>query len=312
MENNLRVYSWDDIVSGKFFSLSQLHAAGFEGTALTVGGFDGVHLGHQALFEAVLGQKNLLPGVITFGTPPKARLHPEGFSGSVCTMEQRMEAFGKAGFAFVVVIDFSGDFGRMDGVVFIQTLREKLHMAYLAEGTDFRCGYKGAVTIDFLQDFARRNGIGLDVVEPVIADGVRVSSSAIRNGLLEGNLAQCRRFLGRNFVLDGRHFQWQWELSPDVEVSSSPKSILIGRKRAEASGIFQMLPAEGLYQVKLQRAGVHDGDCLGTACIQDGVLKIAVSAGGGQDVSPAHVRHRFSSVGEIAVEAVEFIGDSAE
>ena len=240
MENNLRVYSWNDIVSGNFFPRSQLLAAGYEGTALTVGGFDGAHLGHQALFNAVLGQKNLLPGIITFGTAPKSRLHPESFAGSVYTMEQRLQCFKDAGFAFVVVIDFSGDFGRMDGVTFLQHLKDRLYMAYLAEGTDFRCGYKGAVNIDFLRDFALKNHVQLEVVEPVIAEGVRISSSEIRNSLLEGDFARCRRFLGRNFALGGSCFQWYWH-----------QDSLVGTRLRGPCGCLQILPPAGSYPVIL-------------------------------------------------------------
>lgn len=240
MENNLRVYSWNDIVSGNFFPRSQLLAAGYEGTALTVGGFDGAHLGHQALFNAVLEQKHLLPGVITFGTSPKARLHPESFSGSVYTMEQRLQSFREAGFAFVVVIDFSGDFGKMDGVTFLQHLKDQLYMAYLAEGTDFRCGYKGAVNIDFLKEFSLQNNVVLEVVDPVIAEGVRISSSEIRNSLLEGDFDRCRRFLGRNFALGGSCFQWQWR-----------HDSLVGIRRRGPCGCLQILPPAGSYSVTL-------------------------------------------------------------
>lgn len=238
MESNLRVYSWNDIVSGNFFTRSQLLAQGYEGTALTVGGFDGLHLGHQALFNAVLGQKQLLPGVITFGTSPKAHLHPESFSGSVYTMEQRLQCFREMGFAFVVVIDFSGDFGKMNGVTFLQHLKEQLYMAYLAEGTDFRCGYKGAVNIDFLKEFSLQNDVVLEVVEPVIVGGVRVSSSQIRNSLLQSDFSRCRQFLGRNFALGGNCFQWQWK-----------ENSLVGVKKKGPCGCLQILPPAGSYQV---------------------------------------------------------------
>lgn len=271
MNDALRVYSWDDIASGGFLSFSELTAAGYEGTALTVGGFDGVHLGHQALFSAVMAQKNLLPGVVTFGTSPKARLNPEHFAGSVCTMEQRLQLFREAGFAFVVVIDFSGDFGRMDGVIFLQHLREQLYMRYLAEGTDFRCGYKGSVNIDFLRKFSQDTGVQLEVVEPVIAEGVRVSSSEIRRSLLEGDLVRCSRLLGRNFSLGGSCFDW-----------SQKGASLLGRRRRGPCGCMQVLPPDGSYQVALYwkegKAFQH-----GQAVIQGGILRFTPPAGEADD-----------------------------
>lgn len=271
MNDALRVYSWDDIASGAFLSPEELAAAGYEGTALTVGGFDGVHLGHQALFSAVMAQKRLLPGVVTFGTSPKARLNPEHFAGSVCTMEQRLNLFREAGFAFTVVIDFSGDFGRMEGVVFLQHLRDNLSMRYLAEGTDFRCGYKGSVNIDFLRSFARETGVRLDVVEPVIAEGVRVSSSEIRCALLEGDLVRCSRLLGRNFSLGGSCFDWSQE-----------GASLLGTRRRGPCGCMQVLPPDGTYQAVLYW---KDGKSFqrGQVVIQGEILRFTSPVGEADD-----------------------------
>ena len=297
MENNLRVYSWNDIASGNFFPRSQLLAAGYEGTALTVGGFDGAHLGHQALFDAVLSQKKLLPGVITFGTSPKARLNPENFSGSVYTMEQRLQCFREAGFAFVVVIDFSGDFGRMDGVTFLQHLKNQLHMSFLAEGTDFRCGYKGAVNIDFLRDFAQQNGLVLEVVDPVIVDGVRVSSSQIRNSLLQGDFSRCRLFLGRNFALGGNCFQWQWK-----------ENSFVGMRTQVPCGCLQILPPAGSYQVtvhcKIQSKDASIEKVVSfaeKAIIQDESLKIPLPKEILEDLSD-----RMIDTERVLVDSVEF------
>ena len=297
MENNLRVYSWNDIVSGNFFSRHQLLERGYEGTALTVGGFDGAHVGHQALFDAVLGQKNLLPGVITFGISPKARLNPESFSGSVYTMEQRLQCFQEAGFAFVVVIDFSGDFGRMDGVTFLQHLKNQLHMSFLAEGTDFRCGYKGAVNIDFLRDFAQQNGLVLEVVDPVIVDGVRVSSSQIRNSLLQGDFSRCRLFLGRNFALGGNCFQWQWK-----------ENSFVGMRTQAPCGCLQILPPAGSYQVtvhcKIQSKDASIEKVVSfveKAIIQDESLKIPLPKEILEDLSD-----RMIDTERVLVDSVEF------
>ncbi len=297
MENKLGVFTWDDIISGKFYPRSHLAVAGYEGTAVTVGGFDGAHRGHQALFSAVLRQKNLLPGVITFATSPKARFHPETFSGSVYTMEQRLRVFQETGFAFVVVIDFSGDFGKMDGVVFLQHLKERLYMSYLAEGTDFRCGYKGAVTIDFLKDFAEKNQVELEVVEPVIAEGVRISSSEIRRSLLEGDFARCRRFLGRNFALGGSCFQWQWS-----------HQSLLGMRLRDSSDSLQILPPAGRYDVKIHcEVGQKDKKNCGRRSFSfEG--RVVVQEESLEMILPAQVYGGLPSTEDLMVQSVEFIG----
>ncbi len=290
MSDVLRVYSWDDIVGGSFPTRQQLAAAGFEGTALTVGGFDGVHLGHQALLSAVLVQPRLLPGVVTFGISPKARLNPAGFAGAVCTMEQRLQLFREAGFAFVVVIDFSGDFGRMDGVVFLQHLRDRLCMSYLSEGTDFRCGYKGAVNIDSLRAFCQDSGVRLDVVEPVIVEGVRVSSSEIRRSLKDGDFARCRRLLGRNFSLGGCCFDWTWR-----------GDALLGVRRRGACGCVQIEPPAECYRVRVHCGRQGTGGVVsldGTAIVREGVMEMIPA-------SPMDF-----SRDDLWVDSVEFMVDS--
>ncbi len=291
MSDMLRVYSWDDIVGGGFPTRPQLASAGYEGTALTVGGFDGVHLGHQALFSAVMAQKKLLPGVVTFGIAPKARLNPEKFSGSVCTMEQRLRLFREAGFAFVVVIDFSGDFGRMDGVVFLRHLQDRLGMSYLAEGVDFRCGYKGSVNIDFLRTFSQRAGVRLEVVEPVIAEGVRVSSSEIRRSLQDGDFARCRRLLGRNFSLGGCCFDWTWR-----------GDSLLGIRRRGACGCLQVQPPDECYRGRAhcgRRGKAASFSFDGTVIVREGNVEMIPA-------SPVD----FSRDGFL-VDSVEFMAESS-
>ena len=236
-------------------------------------------------------------GVITFATSPKARFHPETFSGSVYTMEQRLRVFQETGFAFVVVIDFSGDFGKMDGVVFLQHLKERLYMSYLAEGTDFRCGYKGAVTIDFLKDFAEKNQVELEVVEPVIAEGVRISSSEIRRSLLEGDFGRCRRFLGRNFALGGSGFQWQWS-----------HQSLLGMRLRDSSDSLQILPPAGRYDVKIHcEVGQKDKKNCGRRSFSfEG--RVVVQEESLEMILPAQVYEGLPSTEDLIVQSVEFIG----
>ena len=148
MKDSFAVYSWDDIVSNKFPCEDAIFKSGFQGTALSVGGFDGVHLGHQELLKKVLDRKNLLPGVVTFSNLPASFKNPSNYNGSVCTLQQKIEFFKGMGFCFVVVIDFSYEFGKMDGNKFLSILKDCLSMRFMAEGTDFRCGYKGSFDID--------------------------------------------------------------------------------------------------------------------------------------------------------------------
>ena len=95
MKESFAVYSWDDIVSNKFPSEDAIFKSGFQGTALSVGGFDGVHLGHQELLKKVLERKNLLPGVVTFSNLPASFKNPSNYNGSVCKLQQKNLLFSK-------------------------------------------------------------------------------------------------------------------------------------------------------------------------------------------------------------------------
>ena len=144
-------------------SWQQLTAGGNEnifkgGTALTVGCFDGPHSGHDVLFDAVFraaGEKNLLPGIVTFSRPLPVLKHPDDYAGDIATLRQRLSGYERRGFAFCVVIDFSDDFSKISGNDFLAVLKDFCGMKFLAEGPDFHCGHNGSfgmkqISEDFL------------------------------------------------------------------------------------------------------------------------------------------------------------------
>ncbi|MCI6479265.1 MAG: FAD synthetase family protein [Spirochaetia bacterium] len=236
----MNVYTWDDIEKGKFLSKDELMAKGYHGTAVTVGAFDGVHRGHRALFDAVLSQHEM-SGVVTFRFPPKVKTMAESFAGSLSTLDQRLECFKALGMDFVLVIDFSGDFGRMRGDTFLQLLTDRLHMVYLAEGADFRCGYKGAVGIREIKEFAYSHGIVFQEVPSVMEGETKVSSSEIRKALLAGDTKKAATLLGYDYTLDGSCFSWTF-CSDRIR----------GSQESELSGYKQLLPQSGNYTGKVR------------------------------------------------------------
>lgn len=239
-KKKLAVYAWEDIEKGIFFSKEALLSKGYRGTALTIGAFDGVHRGHRALFDAVLSQHEL-SGVVTFSFPPKTKTKAEDFAGSLSTLEQRLNFFEALNIDFVLVIDFSGDFGRMKGETFLQLLKDKLHMVYLAEGADFRCGYQGAVGIEEIKEFTYSHGIEFQEVPSVMEGETKVSSSEIRKALLAGNTKKAATLLGYNYTLDGSCFSWS--VSSD-RVRGIQESVISGNK--------QLLPKSGNYTGKVR------------------------------------------------------------
>ncbi len=233
----MKVYSWHDI---HHLHYSDSRNSPFRTpSALTIGGFDGPHSGHQSLLDRILSEANentLEPGVVTFRRPPRVFKSGEQYSGDVSTIAQKLEFFEAIGMRFVVLIDFSGDFGTMTGGMFLDILVKTVRMEYLAVGPDFRCGHRldtGAAEIAAL---ARREGFRFDSIRQVEIDGRRVSSSLIRDAVYRADFTLAETLLGRPFLLDLRDAGW--------------KACETGLESDRAS-FTQILPCQGIFTVRL-------------------------------------------------------------
>jgi len=170
----------------------------------TIGVFDGVHLGHVALLSRIIAHSNsqVVPTVFTFKDNPKTSLGRSTITADIFSLEQKLRAFSLLGIGLAVIIDFSGEFGKLSGKDFIDLLKKWGKLHYLAVGSDFRCGYgldTNATDIRFMNEL---DGIPTEIVPPVIWGGTAVSSSRIRAAILSGNLVEATALLGRNVELD--------------------------------------------------------------------------------------------------------------
>ena len=220
------VFNWQQIIQGDFLSKVFCFDNQKKGTAISIGGFDGIHLGHKTLINAVLNQKNLLHGVVTFKLPPRAYIHPDSFDGSIYTLNQKLNFFKEMGLDFAVVIDFSGDFSRMNGEDFLYCLIKNLNMKFLAEGEDFKCGFQGTTDCHKIREFSQENGFLFNVFPSVVFEGNKVSSTRIRTAIKCGDFSLVEQLLDRRFSLD---------------FSSN-------------SNDYQVLPPDGIYNVRGYRS----------------------------------------------------------
>jgi hypothetical protein len=123
-------------------------------------------------------------------------------TADIFSLEQKLRAFSLLGIGLAVIIDFSGEFGKLSGKDFIDLLKKRGKLHYLAVGSDFRCGYgldTNATDIRYMNEL---DGIPTEIVPPVIWGGTPVSSSRIRAAILSGNLVEATALLGRNVELD--------------------------------------------------------------------------------------------------------------
>ncbi|MDR2096573.1 MAG: FAD synthetase family protein [Treponema sp.] len=175
-------------------------------SAMTIGVFDGVHRGHQALIRKVV-ERGPFPTVITFRQNPKSILNAESYEGDILSPVQKLECLEALGVERAILIDFSGNFSKLKGREFIDTLKNRGNLVFLAIGRNFRCGYKLDTDAACIQAIGEAGGIAIEVIPPLGEGHGPVSSTRIRSAILKGNMEEASCLLGRNVVLDLRGIQ---------------------------------------------------------------------------------------------------------
>lgn len=169
--------------------------------AITIGKFDGVHKGHQAVIARLRDvAKGAEVTVVTFDRHPKDLLDPSSAPLPVVSVEQKVELLGQAGCDRVAVIPFTSDFADLDHDRFVDTILVRgLGASVVLVGKDFHYGHRGAGTLDTLTVSGEEKGFSVHVCDDVVErDGERISSTMIRRLLDEGDVATVTELLGRH------------------------------------------------------------------------------------------------------------------
>ena len=176
-------------------------------TVITIGVFDGVHLGHKQLTSELTRQaiqKNLLSGVVTFRQHPEDIISPGKRLPFLTDMPSRIKLLKDAGVDFVVPLTFSKELAGLDAKSFMTLLNKQLKMKSLVIGPDFALGKDRQGNIDTLKKLGGKMGFSVTVVPPLKIKGETVSSTAIRLALAEGDMEKYRTMTGRAFSLSGK------------------------------------------------------------------------------------------------------------
>ena len=174
---------------------------------LTIGNFDGVHLGHVALLEevrAVAAECRAEAGVLTFNPHPRCVLDPPHCPPSLTTLAEKEDVLAGCGADRLVVLAFTRAVSGWGAEQFCDLLREAFDLRALVVGHDFVLGHKRQGDIAFLRDYGERHGIAVRQVGAVEGDGGVVSSSRIRELVMAGDVAGAARLLGRPYFMDAR------------------------------------------------------------------------------------------------------------
>ena len=173
---------------------------------ITVGVFDGVHLGHQHLFAALVreaARAGCLAGVVTFRNHPGTVLVPGTVIPAITTVEEQAGLIRKLGIDFVVPATFTLEVSKMTADEFVSLLQRHLRMRGLVVGPDFALGYHREGTPEVLKKLGEKLGFSVAVVEPFTLDSHVVNSTAIRTALAQGDVQMAASLLGRPFTLEG-------------------------------------------------------------------------------------------------------------
>ncbi|MEE9398985.1 MAG: FAD synthetase family protein, partial [Dehalococcoidales bacterium] len=168
-------------------------------TVLTVGVFDGVHLGHKYLISQLIEQarkQDLLPGVVTFSQHPQEVLAPRTRLPFLTDLAERSRLLTNEGVEFIAPLSFTADLARLGARQFLGLLKKHLHMRGLVTGPDFALGQNREGNPDTLRTLGQEMGFTVTVVPPAVINGEVVSSTAIRKALAEGDMKKVSRFAG--------------------------------------------------------------------------------------------------------------------
>jgi len=206
---------------------------------LTIGVFDGVHLGHKYLIsqlKELARQRNLLSGVVTFSQHPQAVLSPQTKQPFLTDLSQRINRLKNEGVEAVITLSFTRELAQLSARQFVSLLKEYLRMQGLVIGYDFALGRDQEGNSNTLRTLGQDMNFSVTVIPPVIVNGEVVSSTAIRNALADGDMKRVHKLSGCPFSLHGR------------VVTGAGRGIELGFPTANlAVNSEQALPADGVY-----------------------------------------------------------------
>jgi riboflavin kinase/FMN adenylyltransferase len=213
-------------------------APGSSRLALTIGNFDGVHLGHQAMLERTVSRARALqlPScVLTFEPHPREFFTPATAPARLTRLREKLELMATAGVNRVHVTRFDARLAALAAERFVEEFVVRgLRAAWLLVGRDFRFGARRDGDYALLEQSAARHGFELEAMPDVALQGERVSSSVVRAALAAGELGAAQRLLGRPYAMSGRVAHGE-KLGREL---GFPTANIVLRRRPPLAGIF--------------------------------------------------------------------------
>ncbi len=287
---------------------------------VTIGNFDGVHRGHQALFATCVDRAKALGGTamaLTFEPHPMRVLRPAVNLPLITPLEQKLELIAAHGLDVALIIRFDENFANLSADAFVdKLLKGRIGVAAVVVGYDFAFGRKGLGDVDLLHSKAETHGFEVHAVGPVIVDGRPVSSTRVRQVVHQCDLAAARRLLGRHYRIAGR-----------VMTGHGRGGRLLGFPTANLRVVDELLPGPGVYAVLVELADgrlIMGANNIGSnPTFDDGALSVETHLLDfqgdlyGQDIKVHFVEHlrpemRFDSPQELAAQIAKDVARARE
>ncbi|APY10809.1 riboflavin biosynthesis protein RibF [Seonamhaeicola sp. S2-3] len=176
-------------------------------TVVTIGTFDGVHIGHRKIIERLVNtgkQEDLKSVILTFFPHPRMVLQKDSNIKLINTIDERRQILESVGLDFLLIKEFTKEFSRLTAKDFVKDLLvDKLNAKKVIIGYDHRFGRNRNADINDLKEFGEIYGFEVEEISAQDIDDVAVSSTKIRNALNEGNITKANAYLGYNFIISG-------------------------------------------------------------------------------------------------------------
>ena len=224
----MKVYSWNEFTQGHLRNISAASA--------TIGVFDGVHIGHQRLIRNTVSCKETTPVLFTFTKSPLSTLRNSGFQEYIMNIDDRLQVVRDIGIEKTVLIDFSLDFSKLSGAAFFLLILEYIGLRDLSIGMNFRCGYRADMGSEEIQTFLESRTVRVHVIDPVLFEGIPVSSTRIRETIRAGDIIRAAGMLGREY---------------SIKLLSTGVRKGLVEVHAEKRHIGQVLPDQGEFDVDI-------------------------------------------------------------
>jgi riboflavin kinase/FMN adenylyltransferase len=207
---------------------------------LAIGVFDGVHLGHQAVVASLEGKR----AALTFEPHPLSVIAPDRVPPRLTTLEQKVAYLRAQGTVAVVAVKFDAELRELSAAAFVNEIQRVFpDLRQVAIGQNWSFGRNREGNATRLAELAQAHGFGVKAIAPVMLDGAPVSSTRIREALLQRRFEEAARLLGRSYAVTGK------------VVSGEERGRSLGFPTANLAEVEQLLPPRGVYAVRARVAG---------------------------------------------------------